>query len=169
MECFGGIGYIEDSGLPKLLRDVQVLSIWEGTTNVLALDALRAINKEKAFGSWVLLMQEKLKTTIHPQLKDLVAKLNESIKEIVVYANHMAEQPVESQETCARAFAYSIARITAGVLLALQAQWEFIEKNSEYTRIILERWCSNPKQPLVQTIISDEKRQSESQKVFAQM
>ncbi len=43
LECFGGAGYIEDTGLPRLLRDAQVLPIWEGTTNVLALDALRAL------------------------------------------------------------------------------------------------------------------------------
>jgi len=43
VECFGGNGYIEDTGIPRLLRDAQVLPIWEGTTNVLALDALRAL------------------------------------------------------------------------------------------------------------------------------
>src|SRR5690606_36839145 len=40
LECFGGAGYVEDTGLPALLRDAQVLPIWEGTTNVLALDAV---------------------------------------------------------------------------------------------------------------------------------
>jgi hypothetical protein len=45
LEAFGGAGYVEDTGLPELLRDAQVLSIWEGTTNVLALDALRAISR----------------------------------------------------------------------------------------------------------------------------
>uniref|UniRef100_UPI00066FF318 acyl-CoA dehydrogenase family protein n=1 Tax=Frateuria defendens TaxID=2219559 RepID=UPI00066FF318 len=43
LECFGGAGYIEDTGLPQLLRDAQVYPIWEGTTNVLALDHLRAL------------------------------------------------------------------------------------------------------------------------------
>lgn len=43
LECFGGAGYVEDTGLPTLLRDAQVLPIWEGTTNVLSLDLLRAI------------------------------------------------------------------------------------------------------------------------------
>src|SRR5688572_31711663 len=37
LESFGGAGYVEDTGLPVLLRDAQVLPIWEGTTNVLAL------------------------------------------------------------------------------------------------------------------------------------
>ncbi|WP_116812055.1 acyl-CoA dehydrogenase family protein [Steroidobacter cummioxidans] len=40
IEAFGGAGYVEDTGLPVLLRDAQVLPIWEGTTNVLALDTL---------------------------------------------------------------------------------------------------------------------------------
>lgn len=40
MEAFGGAGYVEDTGLPLLLRDAQVLPIWEGTTNVLALDTV---------------------------------------------------------------------------------------------------------------------------------
>jgi len=43
VESFGGAGYVEDTGLPRLLRDAQVLPIWEGTTNVLALDVLRAL------------------------------------------------------------------------------------------------------------------------------
>ncbi len=43
LECFGGAGYVEDTGLPRLLRNAQVLPIWEGTTNVLSLDLLRAM------------------------------------------------------------------------------------------------------------------------------
>jgi hypothetical protein len=40
IEAFGGAGYVEDTGLPVLLRDSQVLPIWEGTTDVLCLDLL---------------------------------------------------------------------------------------------------------------------------------
>lgn len=46
MELIGGNGYIEESPLPRLLRDAQVLPIWEGTTNILILDALRVMNKD---------------------------------------------------------------------------------------------------------------------------
>ena len=42
LEACGGAGHVEDTGLPLLLRDAQVLPIWEGTTNVLSLDVLRA-------------------------------------------------------------------------------------------------------------------------------
>ncbi len=47
MELIGGNGYIEESPLPRLLRDAQVLPIWEGTTNILVLDALRVARKER--------------------------------------------------------------------------------------------------------------------------
>src|SRR5690606_17947483 len=43
LEAFGGAGYMEDTGLAPLLRDAQVFPIWEGTTNVLALDCLGAV------------------------------------------------------------------------------------------------------------------------------
>lgn len=47
MELMGGNGYIEDFVMPKLLRDVNVLPIWEGSGNIIALDILRAAKKSK--------------------------------------------------------------------------------------------------------------------------
>ena len=47
MELIGGNAYIEESPLPRLLRDAQVLPIWEGTTNIMVLDALRVARKER--------------------------------------------------------------------------------------------------------------------------
>jgi putative acyl-CoA dehydrogenase len=46
MECLGGNGYVEDSGLPRLYRDVPVNAIWEGSGNVQCLDVLRALARE---------------------------------------------------------------------------------------------------------------------------
>jgi putative acyl-CoA dehydrogenase len=48
LECLGGNGYVEDSGLPLLYRDAPLLGIWEGSGNVAALDVLRALIKEPA-------------------------------------------------------------------------------------------------------------------------
>lgn len=45
MECLGGNGYVEDSGMPRLYREAPVNSIWEGSGNVNALDVLRAMAK----------------------------------------------------------------------------------------------------------------------------
>jgi putative acyl-CoA dehydrogenase len=46
LECFGGNGYVEESGLPRLYREAPLQSIWEGSGNVAALDALRAIARQ---------------------------------------------------------------------------------------------------------------------------
>jgi putative acyl-CoA dehydrogenase len=46
LECLGGNGYIEDSGMPRLYREAPLMSIWEGSGNVAALDALRAMAKQ---------------------------------------------------------------------------------------------------------------------------
>ena len=46
LECLGGNGYVEESGMPRLLRDSPLNSIWEGSGNVAALDVLRALMKE---------------------------------------------------------------------------------------------------------------------------
>jgi putative acyl-CoA dehydrogenase len=46
IECLGGNGYVEESVLPRLYRDVPVNSIWEGSGNVQCLDVLRSMQKE---------------------------------------------------------------------------------------------------------------------------
>nr|BFE71184.1 hypothetical protein GCM10020092_044850 [Actinoplanes digitatis] len=46
LECLGGNGYVEESGLPRLYRDAPLNSIWEGSGNVQALDVLRAMRRD---------------------------------------------------------------------------------------------------------------------------
>ncbi|MET9291461.1 acyl-CoA dehydrogenase family protein [Streptomyces sp. NPDC003077] len=46
LECLGGNGYVEESGLPRLLREAPLNSVWEGSGNVQALDAVRALRNE---------------------------------------------------------------------------------------------------------------------------
>jgi putative acyl-CoA dehydrogenase len=46
LECLGGNGYVEESGMPQLLRDAPLNGIWEGSGNVMSLDVLRAMGRE---------------------------------------------------------------------------------------------------------------------------
>jgi putative acyl-CoA dehydrogenase len=48
LECLGGNGYVEESGMPRLYRESPLNSIWEGSGNVTALDVLRALAKSPA-------------------------------------------------------------------------------------------------------------------------
>jgi len=46
LECLGGNGYVEESGMPRLYREAPLNSVWEGSGNVNALDVLRAVARE---------------------------------------------------------------------------------------------------------------------------
>src|SRR4029453_4600719 len=98
LESFGGAGYVEDTGLPQLLRDAQVLPIWEGTTNVLSLDTLRALRDgagDRAdFRSFVVLREEVfrcLSSVRDPRLKQA--------SEIVRFALTHAEEWLHHAES----------------------------------------------------------------------
>lgn len=60
IELHGGNGYIEDFVLPRLLRDAQVLTVWEGTANILGLEVLRLMNKHRAHEYFLARMKKEL-------------------------------------------------------------------------------------------------------------
>ena len=54
LECLGGNGFVEESGLPLLFRESPLNSIWEGSGNVNALDVLRALRRPESLEAWLL-------------------------------------------------------------------------------------------------------------------
>ncbi|WP_328521226.1 acyl-CoA dehydrogenase family protein [Kribbella sp. NBC_00359] len=54
LECLGGNGFVEESGLPLLYRESPLNSIWEGSGNVNALDVLRALRRPESLEAWLL-------------------------------------------------------------------------------------------------------------------
>ncbi len=117
LEAFGGAGYVEDTGLPRLLRDAQVLSIWEGTTNVLSLDVLRAIEKEEAFGPFLEDIRRRLDGVRDPQHLEKVRHCAAFLEDL---HRHGVARGVEFQQASARSFAFSLARTYAASLLLEQ-------------------------------------------------
>ncbi|HXP02047.1 MAG TPA: acyl-CoA dehydrogenase family protein [Luteibacter sp.] len=115
LECFGGAGYIEDTGLPQLLRDAQVYSIWEGTTNVLSLDMLRTLSSGLAPFRQAIdgLVPEGI-----PERGSVISALDATealLGEIV------ADRA--SLEASARGIAFTLARTMAAALLVRSAGW----------------------------------------------
>ena len=54
LECLGGNGYVEESGLPLRYREAPLNSVWEGSGNVNALDVLRALGREpEVLDAWI--------------------------------------------------------------------------------------------------------------------
>jgi alkylation response protein AidB-like acyl-CoA dehydrogenase len=123
VEAFGGAGYVEDTGVPRLLRDAQVLPIWEGTTNVLALDVLRAVSRD---GAGALLLRRlaaavDLARPMSPALADALAT---ATKELTVALGEVAADPRAVEVVAgARGLALRAAAALTTALLVEHAAW----------------------------------------------
>lgn len=72
IELHGGNGFIEDFVTPRLLRDAQVLTVWEGTANILALELIRLVDKFYAHELFVRVMHERLTKLANGSLVQIV-------------------------------------------------------------------------------------------------
>ncbi|MEO7051773.1 MAG: acyl-CoA dehydrogenase family protein [Rhodanobacter sp.] len=118
LECFGGAGYIEDTGLPQLLRDAQVYAIWEGTTNVLSLDSLRALAGD-SLGALRSTSMRWLEGNDDMRAGSLVRQTLDAATRWL--DQHRSERDL--MEAGARGLAFTLARCAAAALLARQATW----------------------------------------------
>ncbi|NWR04002.1 ACD11 dehydrogenase, partial [Paradoxornis webbianus] len=117
MESFGGQGYMEDTGLPVILRDALVLSIWEGTTNILSLDVLRSLAKSQGQVMAVFLstVQKKLELASGTEeLSPAVQRTREAIGSLRQFMAAAGSEQALTMELAARDFSYSLARIYTG-------------------------------------------------------
>ncbi len=143
VESFGGAGYVEDTGLPRLLRDAQVLSIWEGTTNVLSLDMLRAIQKEQALQPFLEEVTRRLASISSSELSESLAKVQDATRQIGIFAKNSASAADDELQASARGFAFTVARTYAAALLLEQADWELKTNKSRRGAIMAQRWCEH--------------------------
>ncbi len=89
IEMHGGNGYIEDFVTPRLLRDAQVLTVWEGTANILGLEILRLFNKMNGYQIFKSYIEEKLIDTPQTLIDEsgIIKKKLEELNEIVHYTS----------------------------------------------------------------------------------
>lgn len=145
LECFGGAGYVEDTGLPRLLRDAQVLPIWEGTTNVLSLDVLRAIRGDglwQQFASWVDGHLEPPGVDLAPdaRLDEAGVCLRHGLRAATQWLEAMRTEGRAAMEAGARRFAVLLGRISAGVLLVDLARQAASDSSVDYAARCTA-WC----------------------------
>jgi alkylation response protein AidB-like acyl-CoA dehydrogenase len=133
LECFGGAGYIEDTGIPQLLRDAQVYPIWEGTTNVLALDTLRALEK-----NGLAPMRQAIDTLLgEAGDADCAGILRTALDRAAAVIEAGSDAP-ERLQADARSLALTLARSMAAALLARQAAWSAQHENNARPRAALD-------------------------------
>ena len=152
MEVRGGNGYIEDWVAPRLVRDAQVGLLWEGTSNINALDAIqRAVGRARAHEA----LADTLTTMIH-DAPDLPATLCEALEKAMERALRQAERVADrahGDEALVRAAASALYDAASAVLLA----WEGAAlgaRAGDARRVLLARMVLDhrlsPRDPLEQ-------------------
>lgn len=129
IEAFGGAGYIEDTTLPRLLRDAQVLPIWEGTTNVLSLDVWRAIERTGAFEPWLDDVRRRLHAVPSGALRSAVDRAREAADRVARCV--ASARDTDRREAGARRLAFAIARVSAAVELIEHAAWAVAQGDAQ--------------------------------------
>jgi hypothetical protein len=155
IEAFGGAGYVEDTGLPLLLRDAQVLPIWEGTTNVLSLETLRAL---EAVGGLAALKREigiLLRGVREPDLVKISAQVERAVEQAEGW---FAGAQAEGLEAGARRFAMTLGRAVELALLARHAQWSLTEEHDPRALAAARRFAAHGVSLLVEMDAADSRR-----------
>ena len=142
LEGLGGAGYVEDTGLPVWLRDAQVLPIWEGTTNVLSLDALRAIAREDVLEPWVAQATRRLEALAASPLADTAREIRRRVDEVPRVWTALAAARPDVAETAGRRIALTLAGLSAAVALSEQGAWALANGRGERAALAAGRWLS---------------------------
>lgn len=148
VEAFGGTGYMEDSGIPVLLRDSQTLPIWEGTTNILSLDTLRAMQKDECLEPYLADVEQRLAGITHPELRESAARVTAAVGELELRLAAALRGGGAELECGARYLAYSLARIYTASLLLEHGQWSLLHEQSRRSAAIARRWAHGELVPL---------------------
>lgn len=108
LECLGGNGYVEESGLPLLYREAPLNSVWEGSGNVNALDVLRALGREpEVLDAWI---------TEVGRARGGDARLDRAIEDTLALIGSLMGEP-DRLEVNARRLAGRMAAVLQGSLL----------------------------------------------------
>lgn len=141
IESFGGAGYVEDTGLPVLLRDAQVLPIWEGTTNVLALDALLRSDLARGLEAWRRRVAECLHAVRHETLAACGRRASAAVEHAIAWTQATTD-PVLLQAG-ARRLALTLGRGLELALLVDHAQWALQHHRNAAGLTLARRFADN--------------------------
>lgn len=136
MEAVGGVGYCEDSTIPALVRNTHVQPIWEGTTNVLSLDLLRAAERDAAVDALFAAIEELgERAAAIPAVSESASAVKRALGDL---RERWTRLQAEDPQSAARSFAMSVASTMACALLCEQGAWAS-ERGDDRTAATAER------------------------------
>jgi acyl-CoA dehydrogenase len=141
MEVRGGNGYIEEWVQARLVRDAHIGVLWEGTSNINALDIItRAVGKSRAHRTLETALKKLLDeaTPIPAAFRD---RLRAALDRTVVFAERVAAEP--ALEEIARLAASALYHVTSAILMTWEAAKPAADpRGALYARLVLEHRLS---------------------------
>ncbi|QLD90379.1 acyl-CoA dehydrogenase family protein [Natronomonas salina] len=139
MEIRGGNGYVEEFVNPRLLRNAQVLPIWEGPSNIMALDVLRAMVSEQAHESLLTELETRLDEIDESALEATVETARDELDGLEDAFGTIATAGRDTAQFEAKELADYIFDVTAAVLLLERAEWS-LERNDDAREALVAEW-----------------------------
>jgi alkylation response protein AidB-like acyl-CoA dehydrogenase len=137
-EVLGGNGYVSGFTTERMLRDAQVLPIWEGTSNVLSLDVLRVLDREAAHEVFVPAVEERLESATHPALSGAVETVRREFEELQGAMATLAGEDREYAQLQAKELANYTYDVFAAAELLAMAQRD-VEEREDARRVLVAR------------------------------
>ncbi|WP_440990165.1 acyl-CoA dehydrogenase family protein [Haloarchaeobius baliensis] len=140
MEILGGNGYVNDFVTHRLLRDAQVLPIWEGTSNILSLDLLRALESEDAHEPLLAEIQTNLDAVEHPGLAETRTAVEAATADLGAAMAALASEDGEYAQLQAKELADLVFDVYTAALLCREAQTEIDDADDARTALVADRF-----------------------------
>ncbi|SDW11898.1 Acyl-CoA dehydrogenase [Marininema mesophilum] len=158
LELFGGNGYIEEFVTPRLLRDAQVSTVWEGPSNIMALEVLKILAREAAHGSGESILFTEMKKTLsevdRPELVDVAQCIEQERKELFLDTRYLLSADERVQNAHARTLMDKLTDVYTGIQLLKEAQVDLAESKDERLARIAEYYVDRTFRPNVHSIRS---------------
>jgi acyl-CoA dehydrogenase len=142
MEIHGGNGYVNEFVTNRLLRDAQVLPIWEGTENVLSLDVLRALEREDAHEPLQGAIEDRLEAVSHPTLVEPADIAEREYHDLLDALGTLAGEDGEYAQLSAKRLAHYVFDVFTAALLIETAQVE-LERENARAALVATRFVTN--------------------------
>ncbi|KAI8602406.1 hypothetical protein EDD21DRAFT_303781 [Dissophora ornata] len=185
MESFGGQGYMEETGIGRAMRDVLVNTIWEGTSNVMALDVLRVMAET---GGKALQLYSDVCVPIYVcscKEQSAMSCQKSSVDCLILIAIRFTSYATldgrNTLEASARGLSFAMADVMAGALMCEHAVWSEAKAKAnpsnsvaaaeaKVDRISAQRWCEELYRRVdhqIQTLGQEERYEQDQQMLFA--
>jgi len=138
-EVLGGNGYVNGFATERMLRDSQVLPIWEGTSNVLSLDVLRVLNREASHEELFPLVEDCLDAAEHPHLDDLAGTVADEFESMQAAMLSLATEDQDYAQHEAKQLADYIFDVVTAALLIERAQ-DAIDERDDARKALVAEW-----------------------------